>query len=152
MDWQKIGTTLLSPIVIEFLVFVTVVALVSTRVLSLSAMQAELWLVTILTVLLGDAGTTAYLSNYGIEGGDLGYTHWVCGDTPSARCVFGSRAIILFLVGGLYVLLITLGGWRGTEVLFETILYIPVILAAGGLAATLINVQALLLHRRERRR
>ena len=147
-QWRNLGRRYLSPTVIEFLVFVSVVALVSTRVLSLADMQTELWLVTILTVLVGDSGTTALLAKRGIEGGDLGYTRWICGELSSVGCAFMSRAIILFIVGGIYFGLLSIGGWGRPEFIFETILYIPVILAAGGLAATLINVQTLLAHKR----
>lgn len=121
------------------LVFMLVVTIPSVVLLPLVEFQPYFWAGAIITFLIGDSITTALLGRFGLEEQEQGYTRWACGAEPSFVCSFGTRGIAFSVVGVLYLVVVRYG--LGTQFNFIVLaaLSLPLILAAGGIAATVLN-------------
>jgi len=111
--------------------------------LPLAELQVFLWSAAFITFLIGDTITTGLLGDYGLEEQQVGYTRWLCGSEPTMRCALFTRLLVLViaLIGQITVL------WTGFGIdyggMAAVVLVLPLLLASGGVTATVINAHAI---------
>jgi hypothetical protein len=125
-------------------VFMIAVSLPAMILLPIVELQRPLWLGAILTFLIGDSVTTSLLGEYGLEESEGGYTRWACGAEPSVACSFGTRLLAFVALAGVYILTIRSGIGAQFEPIAIATLALPLVLAVGGFAATVLNSYAIL--------
>lgn len=138
---RSIGRRVTAPIYIEFVVFVSAMVVVSQHFLPLLAIQVELWVLATLLLFGGDAATSIWLDRIDPEA--AAQTPWLMGASRGAVQILLARGALFAAVGAATLFVFAVDQFHGTAVVFETVLYVPVILAAGALAATLINLRAI---------
>lgn len=129
---------LLSPRHIATMFMITV-TLPSVVFFPLIELQGYFWVASIVTFVVGDSVTTGLLGRYGLEEQEVGYTRRVCGAEPTMVCAFITRVIAFAVVGAFYVAVAEYGIGVQYRVVAISTLTLPVILASGGLAATVLN-------------
>lgn len=124
--------------------FMVVVTLPAVVVFPLVEFQRHFWMATVVTLVLGDSVTTGLLGKYGLEEQEVGFTRWACGAEPSMVCSFVTRGIIFVVAFGVYTAIV----WTEVGLQFHlvavSVLTLPLILAVGGLAATVLNGYAII--------
>jgi hypothetical protein len=115
------------------------ITLSSVVFLPLVELQRHFWIASVATFVVGDSVTTGLLGRYGLEEQEVGYTRRVCGAEPTMVCAFVTRVIAFAVMGALYVAVAEYGIGVQYKVVAISTLTLPVILASGGLAATVLN-------------
>jgi len=129
-------------------VFMLVVTLPSVVFLPLVEFQRYFWIASVVTFVVGDSITTGLLGRHGLEEQEVGYTRRVCGAEPTMVCAFLTRIIAFAAVGSLYVAVAEYGIGVQYKVVAISTLTLPLILASGGLAATMLNSYGIIRARR----
>jgi len=120
-------------------IFMVAVTLPSVVFLPLVEFQQHFWIASVATFVVGDSVTTGLLGRHGLEEQEVGYTRRVCGAEPTMICAFVTRVIAFAVVGTLYIAVAGYGIGVQYQVVAISTLTLPVILASGGLAATVLN-------------
>ena len=131
-------------IVICFMIAVTLSCIVF---LPLIEYQRHFWMISVVTFIIGDSITTGLLGRHGLEEQEMGYTRRICGAEPTMLCAFVTRVIAFIVVGIFYVAVAGYGIGVEYRPIAISILALPVVLAAGGFAATMLNGYGILLAR-----
>ena len=134
--WLREAT---SPLAIEFTVFVTAMVLASRHFLPLQSIQLELWAGAAVALAL-DAGSMAWLTR--VDPAAAGQTPWLESDSGDPVRILAARLALFAGVGAAALFVHAVERFQGA-VVFGTVLYVPVILGAGAVAATLINLRAI---------
>jgi hypothetical protein len=124
--------------------FMTGVTLFAVIFLPLAELQLYFWGAAVVTFFIGDSITTGLLGKYNLEEQEIGYTRWACGAEPTMFCSFLTRGIALLVAGALYIGIVQSGFGLQFQIVVVSVLTLPIILAAGGLAATVINSYSIL--------
>lgn len=131
--------------------FMVVVTLPAVVFLPLVEFQRHFWMATIITLVIGDSVTTGLLGKYGLEEQEVGFTRWACGAEPSMVCSFVTRGIIFIVALAVYTAIV----WTEVGLQFQPIavavLTLPLILAVGGFAATVLNGYGIIRAARDRK-
>lgn len=97
-----------------------------------------------MTLVIGDSVTTGLLGKYGLEEQEVGFTRWACGATPNMVCSFVTRGLIFVSAFAIYITIV----WTEVGLKFQpvaiAVLALPVVLAVGGFAATMLNGYAII--------
>lgn len=133
-------------------VFMIVATLFAIRFLPLVELQLYFWGAAVVTVFIGDSITTGLLGKYNLEEQEVGYTRWACGAEPTMFCSFLTRGIALAVAGALYAGIVHSGFGLQFQIVAVSVLTLPIILAAGGFAATVINSYGILRSKRHNSR
>jgi len=128
--------------------FMTASTLMAVIFLPVVELQRFFWGAAVVTVFIGDSVTTSLLGRYDLEEQEIGYTRWACGAEPTIFCSFLTRGIILAVAGALYAGIVRFGFGLQFQVVAISVLTLPIILAAGGFAATVINSYSIFRSRR----
>lgn len=128
-----------SPLAIEFTVFVTAMVLASRHFLPLQSIQLELWAGAAVALAL-DAGSMAWLTR--VDPAAAGQSPWLESDSGDPVRILAARLALFAGVGAAALFVHAVERFQGA-VVFGTVLYVPVILGAGAVAATLINLRAI---------
>ncbi|MYL68114.1 hypothetical protein [Halorubrum distributum] len=114
--------------------------------LPISELQILFW--SILGVgLLGDSITTGYLSTFGLNEQDRGYTRWACGAEPTLLCAGGTRVVLFVAILIPYLLIFSYGPLQKYYIIQLTGLLTPIALGLMAVGATLVNSYAMWRHR-----
>lgn len=125
-------------------IFMTVSTMFAVLFLPLAELQLYFWGAAVVTFFIGDSITTGLLGKFDLEEQEIGYTRWACGAEPTMFCSFLTRGIALLVAGSLYVGIVQSGFGLQFQVVVVSVLALPIILAAGGFAATVINSYSIL--------
>jgi hypothetical protein len=118
--------------------FMIVVTLPVVIFLPIYELQAFFWATAFVTLLIGDSVTTSLFKRYGLQEAN-GPVRWICGAQPGIVCIFSTRAMVLIVAGTLYLAVIQFRIGLTNSAVAITVLSIPVVLATGGFAATILN-------------
>lgn len=143
----KVGDYLLTPRSIAT-VFMIAVTLPSVILFPLVELQRSFWFASVVTFVIGDSVTTGLLGRHGLKEQEVGYTRRVCGAEPTMVCAFVTRVIAFAVIGALYVAVAEYGIGVEYQMVAISTLTLPVILASGGFAATVLNGYAIFRARR----
>ena len=135
-DLSEYRPTLPMTIAVAFMAASTLISIVFLPIVEL---QMVFWGLAVGTVFIGDSLTTGLLGKFDLEEQEIGYTRWACGAEPTMYCSFLTRGIVLALAGALYVAIVRTGFGLQFTVMAVSVLSLPIILATGGFAATVIN-------------
>jgi hypothetical protein len=139
--WLRAGLArATSPLSIEFVVFVTAMVLASRHFLPLQSIQVELWAGAALA-LLADGASTAWLGR--VDPAAAEGAPWLESDSGDPVRILMARVALFAGVGAAVLFVHAVERFHDAAVVFGTVLYVPVILGAGAVAATLINLRAI---------
>ncbi|WP_143103876.1 hypothetical protein [Halorubrum sodomense] len=147
MKWTQV----LDRVVLTYpVVLISVVSILITVViqytLPLAELQTLFW--GILGIgLLGDSITTGYLSKFGLNEQDRGYTRWACGAEPTLLCAGGTRLVVFGAILIPYLLIFSYEPLQEYYIIHLTGLLIPVAFGLMAVGATLVNWYAMWRHR-----
>jgi len=122
--------------------FMIVGTLSTVILLPLTRLQGFFWAAAFVMFLIGDSVTTSKFSKYGLEEAN-GPIRWICGPQPDILCTVSTRGLVLIVVGLAYLAVFRLGIGAEYHFIIVTALSLPVVLATGGFAATVVNSYAI---------
>lgn len=88
---------------------------------------------------IGDSITTGYLSKFGLEEQEKGYTRWFCGAEPTLVCATGTRVLAFGIIFGLYSLIIKYEFLWEINYIRMLVLMTPIVFGLMAIGATAVN-------------
>jgi len=92
---------------------------------------------------IGDSITTGYLSKFGLEEQEKGYTRWFCGAEPTLICSTGTRALAFGVIFGIYSSIIKYEFFWEINYIRISVLMTPIVFGLMAIGATAINSYAM---------